>query len=32
MQTHHVTHLLTFNAGDFPPTPDVTLVHPEQVR
>jgi len=32
MQTHHVTHLLTFNTGDFPPTPDVTLVHPEQVR
>jgi predicted nucleic acid-binding protein len=32
MQAHKVTHLLTFNTGDFPATPDVTLVHPEQVR
>jgi len=31
MQAHRVTHLLTFNTSDFPPTPDIAFVHPEQV-
>lgn len=31
MLTHGITHLLTFNTGDFVRYPNITIVHPDQV-
>jgi predicted nucleic acid-binding protein len=32
MQTHGVTHLLTFNTDDFRGYPNITLIHPNDVQ
>lgn len=32
MQTHGVTSLLTFNTADFKNYPDITLLHPREVK
>lgn len=31
MLAHNITHLLTFNPGDFAITPSITIVHPQEL-
>jgi len=32
MQTHNITHLLTFNIADFQRFAEITVVHPSEVQ